>query len=161
MDILHLLKVSCCPNDILSACCCYEISSQNLIIFCRHLSSTASKWQVAELHMRPSRGRAWWRRSALGSPLGWSLVVCGRCITGTSRGRLDPSTTCSRRARSVLSSRSSLLCWKSFAFVFCKLFLKLSGEHDKASAVEIVMKNKHSNLRTFDLVEFASFLVLS
>jgi hypothetical protein len=61
----------------------------------------------------------------------------------------------------VLSSRSSLLCWKSFAFVFCKLFLKLSGEHDKASAVEIVMKNKHSNLRTFDLVEFASFLVLS
>jgi len=103
-----------------------------------HLTSTASKWQVAGLHMPPSRARAWWRRSSLESPSGWLPVACGRCTTGTSRGRLDPSTTCWTRARSALLSRSS------FHAPSLKLFSHScfwnSGEHDEVNAVEICLE---------------------
>ena len=127
-----------------------------------HLSPTASRWQAAELHMLPSRVRAWWRRSSSDSPSGSLLAVCGRCITGTSRGRLDPSTTCSRRVRSVSSSRSSsdVLNLKFYissllSFCFCQAFLKLPGEHDIVIAVEIVMKISTIILRTTIHFEFA------
>lgn len=120
-----------------------------------HLSSTASKWQAVELHMLPSRGRAWSRRSSLDSPLGWWPVVCGRCITGMSRGRLDPSTTCLRRGRSASLSRSSsdelnLEFYISSlpSFCFCPVISETLWRAWQSDCCGDCNENKHHYLRT-------------
>lgn len=122
-----------------------------------HLTSTASKWQVAGLHMPPSRARVWWRRSSLDSPWGWSLAACGRCTTGMSRGRLDPSTTCWTRARSASLLRSSFHA-SSLKLFSPSCFWNSLVSMTKWMLWRFVLKNKHNHLRTPDFVWISSIM---